>query len=109
MSVNETKLIIQIQPNAKRNEVTRFSDGILHLKITAPPIEGKANRELIAFLGEILNVSKSSIMLEKGATSKRKVLSIKGLSPVQMEKLKKTLSDLVDTVKKDTIRTGRLF
>ena len=87
MTATSVKLTVQIQPNAKRNEVTSFSDNILHLKIAAPPVEGKANRELIKFLSELLDISKSNIILEKGATSKKKVLLIQSVTPDQMLKL----------------------
>ena len=87
MTATSVKLIVQIQPNAKQNEVTGFLDNILHLKIAAPPVEGKANRELIKFLSELLDISKSNIILEKGATSKKKVLLIQSVTPDQMLKL----------------------
>ncbi len=91
--MNEKRLIVQIQPNAKINEITDYADNILRLKIAAPSVEGKANRELIAFLSEILDVSKSSILLEKGSTSKKKVLLIRGLTPDKMEKLTENLNN----------------
>lgn len=72
--------MVQVQPNASQNKVTRFEDGVLHLRIAAPPIKGKANRELIKFLSAILGVSKSSITIEKGLTSRRKVVKIEGVT-----------------------------
>jgi uncharacterized protein len=81
MTVTEIKLSVQIQPNAKRNEIISFVDNILHLKIAAPPVEGKANRELIEFLSEMLDIRKSDVVVDKGAASKKKILIIRGLSP----------------------------
>ena len=74
------RIAIQAHPGAKRNQVSRFEDGVWHLKIAAPPTEGKANRELIEFLSEILGVSKSHIAIEKGLASHRKLVAIEGLS-----------------------------
>ncbi|MGB2854691.1 MAG: DUF167 domain-containing protein, partial [Dehalococcoidia bacterium] len=83
MSQNQTNITVQIQPNAKRNEVLGFEDGVLRVKIAAPPVRGKANKELIDFLSGLLGVNKSSITIEKGVTSRRKVIAIEGLSQAQ--------------------------
>ena len=80
MKEEQTTIVVQVQPNASQNKVTRFEDGVLHLRIAAPPIKGKANRELIKFLSAILGVSKSSITIEKGLTSRRKVVKIEGVT-----------------------------
>ncbi|MGB2798609.1 MAG: DUF167 domain-containing protein [Dehalococcoidia bacterium] len=84
MSQNQTNITVQIQPNAKRNEVLGFEDGVLRVKIAAPPVRGKANKELIDFLSGLLGVNKSSITIEKGVTSRRKVIAIEGLSQAQI-------------------------
>jgi uncharacterized protein (TIGR00251 family) len=69
-----------VHPNASRNEVTGFTDGVLHIRIAAPPVKGKANRELTAFLSKALGVSKGSLAIVKGHTSHNKVIAIDGLS-----------------------------
>jgi uncharacterized protein len=75
-----TRIAVQAHPGAKRNEVLRFEEGVWHLKISAPPTEGKANKKLIEFLSEILDVSKSNITIEKGTTSHKKLVSIQGMT-----------------------------
>jgi uncharacterized protein (TIGR00251 family) len=87
MSDKKTTLTLHVQPNARQNEVLGFEDGILRLKIAAPPVEGKANKELIAFLSKRLGVSKSSISIDRGQTSKSKVISIEGLTRDQIYEL----------------------
>lgn len=61
-----------------------FKDRALHLRIVAPPVKGKANQELIKFLSDILGVSKSNLTIEKGMTSKMKVIGISGLTQNQV-------------------------
>ncbi|MFC2059867.1 DUF167 domain-containing protein [Chloroflexota bacterium] len=86
-------IVIQVQPNASQNKVTRFENGVWHLRIAAPPIKGKANQELIKFLSDILGVSKTNLTIEKGISSKRKVVAIKGLTKDKMiEQLEKATS-----------------
>ena len=76
MADKKTTLTLQVQPNAKRNEVLGFAEGILRLKIAAPPVEGKANKELISFLSKTLGINKSSITIDRGHTSKVKIVTI---------------------------------
>jgi uncharacterized protein (TIGR00251 family) len=78
------RITVRIQPNAKRNEIVRFEDGVLHIKIAAVPVKGKANTALLAFLSDILDVSKSRLSIEKGATGRVKVITVEGMSQQEM-------------------------
>jgi len=77
-------ITVQVQPNASQNKITRFEQGVWYLRIAAPPIKGRANQELLKFLSDILGVSKSSLTIEKGMTTKRKLIAIQGLSQNQV-------------------------
>ena len=88
----QVKIAVRVQPNARQNEILGFKDDMLHLKIAAPPVKGKANQELIKFLSEILGISKSNLVIEKGITERRKVIGIYGLTQSQvMERLARLL------------------
>lgn len=75
-----TRIIVEVHPGAKKNAVVRFEDGVWHIKVAAPPIEGKANKALIEFLSDVLDVPKSRITIEKGAASRRKLVVVEGVS-----------------------------
>lgn len=79
-------LPVKVHPGANRNKITSFSDGILYVKISAPPDKGKANLELIDFLSRSLGVSKSSITIIKGTTTRNKLISIDNLPPEEIIK-----------------------
>ena len=81
------RLHIKVTPNASRNEITGFIDGVLQLKIAGPPVKGKANKELAIFLSQILGVSRSSLSIIKGQSSRNKVIAIEGLNREQITKL----------------------
>ena len=88
ISGNEVKISLCVYPNAIRNEVMGFTDGVLRVKVSAPPSKGKANRELITFLSRLLGVGKDSINIIKGHTTRNKVVAIDGLSREEvMERL----------------------
>ena len=76
----DARISVKVSPNAAKNEVVGYSDGVLQVKVKAPPVKGKANRELLAFLGRRLDVGRGSIKIVMGNTSRRKLLAIDGLS-----------------------------
>ena len=83
----QSKIAAHIQPNASQNEVVGFKDGVLQVRIAAPPVKGKANQALIKFLSNVLGVSKSNLTIEKGITGKKKTVAIRGLGQEQIVRL----------------------
>ena len=80
MPIQKTIISIRVTPNAAGNEIASFADDTLRVKIAAPPVKGKANKELSVFLSRALGVSQSSLAIIKGHTSRNKVIVIEGLS-----------------------------
>ena len=78
--MTETRLNVRVQPKASRSEVAGYEAGVLRVSIAAPPVEGKANEELIAFLARALGVRRSDITLIHGEKGRNKVLAVSGLS-----------------------------
>lgn len=74
-----SKISIKAQPNAGRNEVVGLVNGVWKIKIAAPPDKGKANKELVEFLSEVLEIKKDGINILRGQTSHNKVVEIEGL------------------------------
>ena len=64
---------LKISPNAKKNEIIKDESGI-KIKITAQPVEGKANKALIEYLSKTFKVPKTSVEIVKGDTSKEKTV-----------------------------------
>ena len=91
MKEERVTIVVQVQPNARQNKVMRFEDGILHLRIAAPAVKGKANRELLNFLSDILGVGKTSLTIMKGITNRRKVIAIEGLKKTEVTEKLQTL------------------
>ncbi|MBI2961228.1 MAG: YggU family protein [Betaproteobacteria bacterium] len=69
-------LAIHAQPGAKRSEVAGLHGDSLKIRIAAPPVEGKANAALIAFLAEALRVPRRSLSVIKGETSRDKLVRV---------------------------------
>ncbi len=75
-----TKISLRLNPGAARSEVVGFADGILQVRVAAPPVKGQANKELIAVLSQALAVGKGALTIVRGHTSRNKVVAIAGLS-----------------------------
>lgn len=74
-------LVCKVTPNARRSECAGWSADdrgrrVLLVKLAAPPVEGKANAELVRFLATLLGCPKGGIVLARGTTGRHKTLSI---------------------------------
>ena len=78
------------QPGAKNTEVQGEHDGRLKIRLAAPPIEGKANEALIAWLSKTLEIKRSQIELLAGDLSRLKRVKIDGLTGNQIMSVLKT-------------------
>jgi len=78
-------LQVRIHPGARKNAITGIHDAALKISLTAPPIEGRANQALIAFLADQLRIPKSRITLLTGTTSRSKTLRITGKSAAEVQ------------------------
>lgn len=70
------KVVILAHPNAKRPRIEKDLLGTLHVYVNAPPLEGKANREITEALANYFKVKKSKIDLISGQKSKNKLFEI---------------------------------
>ena len=71
-------LSLHIQPGAKKTEVVGLHGDALKIRLAAPPVDGKANAALLAFVAERLGLPKSDVSLKSGQSSRRKVLEAVG-------------------------------
>jgi uncharacterized protein len=73
-------LSLHVQPRASRTGLTGIHGGSLKIAITAPPVEGKANKEVIAFLAAFFKIPKKEITIVGGLQSRTKRCSIRSLT-----------------------------
>jgi uncharacterized protein len=69
-------LVLHVQPGAARSEFAGMYGDALKLRLAAPPIEGKANAELIRFLADLFGVPTRNIVLLRGETSRAKTVRV---------------------------------
>lgn len=70
-------LAVRITPRASRNEISEIlSDGTVKVRLTAPPVEGKANAALVDFLASVMDIPSSRIEIVAGKSGRDKLISI---------------------------------
>ncbi|AQQ08394.1 hypothetical protein L21SP3_00170 [Sedimentisphaera cyanobacteriorum] len=85
LKINEgpgwVELGFKIVPGSSRTAISGCHDGMIKVKVAAPPEKGKANKELISYLASRLNAKKKDIELVSGASNPVKRLKIYGAEP----------------------------
>ena len=71
---------IYVQPRASKNAFAGIHDGAVKLRITAPPVDGKANALIIEILAKMFHVSRLAVSLASGQQSRRKRFRVAGIS-----------------------------
>jgi uncharacterized protein (TIGR00251 family) len=73
------RLIVHVQPRAKKSEVVGRHGDAIKVRLQAPPVDGAANEELVRFLAESLGIARRAITIVGGLTSRRKTVEIDGV------------------------------
>ena len=79
-----------IQPRSSKNEVTGIFHNALKIRLTAPPVDGAANKACIRFFSKLLGVSPSEISIIQGFSSRNKTIEIIGRTEKQFREILKT-------------------
>lgn len=67
---------IKVKPNAKNPKIEEEGDGSLKISLKSPPVDGKANKELVELLAKKFKVTKSEIIIKSGLYSRNKLVEV---------------------------------
>lgn len=98
ISVNKSgnfQIKILAKPGSKNNEIIAITDEGVEVKISAPPIDGEANTELISFLSKLFNLRKSDLSLDRGNKSRTKTIIIGKDAKITLDKINEMLKENV--------------
>ena len=84
---------ITVQPRASRNKVVGIYNNTLKIATTAPPVDGKANSQIITLLAKFFEIPKSAICLKSGHQSRKKRFVLAGLSVSDADRLYSAIFD----------------
>ena len=80
---NGIMIEVKVEPRSSRRQIAGIMDNdILKVKLTAPPVDGSANEQLIELISETTGVRKSQIKIVRGQSSKRKLIEITGVEKI---------------------------
>jgi len=82
-----TMIDLLVQPRASRSEISGIHDGVIRIRIAAPPVDGAANDAIIELLSKVLKVRKADVEIASGATGRRKRVLVKGIDPETVRQL----------------------
>lgn len=95
LTINEVGLVLSVyvQPRASRNEICGIQKEELKIRLTSPPVDGAANKRCREFIADLFDVSRSSVEIISGETSRHKRLQINGKRPGQFDKQITTIKE----------------
>lgn len=76
---------VRLQPRSSKNRLEGVREGSLRVRLTAPPVEGEANRALLGFLSEVTGVRKSDLEISAGHRSRDKSVLARGAALEPLE------------------------
>ena len=71
---------VYVQPRASKTELAGLHDGLLRIRLAAPPVDGAANAALAVFIADKLGIAKARVQIVSGLTGRRKVVRIEGVT-----------------------------
>jgi hypothetical protein len=69
-------LQVKVKPNARESSLVQQPDGSWHAQLKSPPVDGKANAELIALVAERFGCRKADVTIKAGASGRMKLVRI---------------------------------
>jgi uncharacterized protein (TIGR00251 family) len=78
------RIAVRLQPRASRDEIARSHAGVVVVRVTAPPVEGKANDALRRLLAKRTGVAPSRVKIVRGQTTREKLVEVEGLDDAEL-------------------------
>jgi uncharacterized protein (TIGR00251 family) len=78
-------IAVRLKPRGSRDELLGVRDGVLEAKVTAPPVDGRANKALCKLIAKRVGVAPSQVTVVRGAKSREKVVRVEGVEKKAIE------------------------
>jgi uncharacterized protein (TIGR00251 family) len=81
------RLAVRVQPGSSSEQIGPFRDGVLVVRVSAPALEGRANRAVCRLLAKRIGVPRSAVAVIRGERSRDKLIAVDGLEQEELERL----------------------
>jgi len=82
----EVSLRVRVTPRSSRDEIAGWQEGVLRVRVQAPPVGGRANEALVRLLAEALGVARSAVQVVRGQRGRDKTVRVVGLEEAEVKK-----------------------
>jgi hypothetical protein len=80
-AADPVRIAVRVKPRARQSLVVGVREGVLEVAVAAPPVEGEANRELVAVVARYFGLPKTSVLILAGASGRSKWIGLRGIDP----------------------------
>jgi uncharacterized protein len=84
--MDEARIEVRLRPRGHRDELLGLEDGVLQARVSAAPVDGKANRALCRLVAKAVGVAPSRVSVVRGEKSRRKLLLVDGIDEATLRK-----------------------
>jgi uncharacterized protein (TIGR00251 family) len=81
-----TRLAVRVTPRAGRDRIDGVRDGVLRVRVAAPPVEGRANEALVRLLAQALGVAPRDVRVVRGAAGRDKLVEVEGPAEAEVRR-----------------------
>ncbi|HET8638755.1 MAG TPA: DUF167 domain-containing protein [Solirubrobacterales bacterium] len=81
-----SRIDVRLRPRGPRDELIGMRDGVLQARVTAPPVNGKANTALCRLIAKRLGIAPSKVVVAQGEKSRNKVVRVEGVSTAALKR-----------------------
>jgi uncharacterized protein len=78
------RIAVRLQPRASRDEIAGSRAGVVNVRVTAPPVDGKANEALCRLLAKRAGVAPSRVSIIRGQTTREKLVEVEGIEDAEL-------------------------
>ncbi len=82
-----TRIPLRVHPGAKKTALAEKSGGVYRVLLAAPPIDGRANEELICFFAILFHIPRSAVRIVRGLAGRMKLVEIDGIDAAMVERI----------------------
>jgi hypothetical protein len=82
--VKEARIEVRLQPRASRDELVGLRDGVLLVRVCAPPLDGEANRSLCRLLASRAGIARTRVEVIRGARARQKLVRVDGIGAAEL-------------------------